>query len=131
MKPLNVLLILSFLILSSCGLNFEKGLLIVLPNEYKGVFYIIEDKEKADMHHQKAYEKHNSLEYELGNDNILILPNIKFIENWSKVDFSYEWVEYVPKEYIKKEKINDKKYKITVKNRVMSKSTGSQKILLP
>jgi len=111
------------LALTSCGLNYDNGLLIILPNEYKGVFYIIEDKKNADIHNQKAYEKHGNLEYDLGNDDTLLLPNIKFIENWEKVNFSYEWIEYVPKEYFKKEKINDKKYKITVtQNRVMNQS---------
>jgi len=77
------------------------GLLIVIPNNYIGEFYIIEDKNNYQKHDAKAFEKFGDYVYELKeNENEIKVKNINIFKK-RNINISYVWVEP-----LKNDKIN-------------------------
>ena len=90
----------------------DDSLLIVVPNNYYGTFYIIEDKENYQNPDTKALENFNDYIYELNGAEIRV-KNIKVFKN-KKIIFSYVWAEPINDDRIKVEWENDKKIKIII-----------------
>ncbi len=81
-------LVFSFLFLSSCS---KPDIIIVVPNEYHGTFYINEKWKNYDLPYGPALENFCVYEYTVGDDNVLNVKNISIFKNNPNINFGYEW----------------------------------------
>jgi hypothetical protein len=89
MKYKYILLIIYLFNILSC--NNKKGLLIIIPNDYIGEFYIVEDKKQYQVPDLKALQNFGDYIYELkDNENIIKVNNINIFKTRT-IGFSYVW----------------------------------------
>jgi len=106
-----IILIISIL-LFSCQKG--EGLLIVIPNNFTGIFYIIEDKNNFQKPEVRAFENFGDYVYELHeNENKIRIENIKIFKK-REMKFSFMWVEPLKDNNINIIWVNDHKIKVII-----------------
>ena len=108
------IILISSILLFSCQKG--EGLLIVIPNNFTGTFYIIEDKDNFQKPEAKAFENFGDYVYEL-HENEIRIENIKIFKK-REMNISFMWVEPLKDNNINITWVNDYKIKVIINDEI-------------